>query len=97
MASNENAGLVMDFDGVLSRITEEPEASELLPGTQEVLASLATSLSVVALLSGRPVNFLAARATIPGVELYGSYGLEHLTDNGIEVVPEARQWMSAVE
>lgn len=96
LTTNENAGLVMDFDGVLSRITDDPGASELLPGTQNILASLATKLSVVALLSGRPASFLADRATIPGVELYGSYGLERLTDNGIEVDPEAQQWMSAV-
>ncbi|MCC3276223.1 trehalose-phosphatase [Arthrobacter sp. zg-Y20] len=96
LIANENAGLVMDFDGVLSRITEDPDASELLPGTKEILSSLATRLSVVALLSGRPAGFLAARASIPGVELYGSYGLEHLTENGIEVVPEAQQWMTAV-
>lgn len=97
LATNENAGLVMDFDGVLSRITDDPDASELLPGTEKILASLATKLSVVALLSGRPARFLAERATIPGIELYGSYGLEHLSDNGIKVVPEAREWMTAVE
>ncbi|KQO00787.1 hypothetical protein ASF21_10725 [Arthrobacter sp. Leaf234] len=97
LVSNENAGLVMDFDGVLSRITDDPDASELLPGTEEILASLATKLSVVALLSGRPVSFLAARAAIPGVELYGSYGLEHLTDHGIEVVHEVREWTTAVK
>lgn len=97
LATNESVGLVMDFDGVLSRITDDPDASELLDGTEEILRSLATKLSVVALLSARPAGFLAARATIPGVELYGSYGLEHLTDHGIEVVPEARQWMTAVE
>lgn len=96
LTANNDAGLVMDFDGVLSRITEDPEASELLPGTKEILASLATRLSVVALLSGRPASFLAVRATIPGVELYGSYGLEHVTENGIEVDPEAQQWMTAV-
>jgi trehalose 6-phosphate phosphatase len=97
LTTNGNAGLVMDFDGVLSQITDDPDASELLPGTEEILASLATKLSVVALLSGRPANFLAERALIPGVELYGSYGLEHLTNNGIEVVSEARPWMTAVE
>lgn len=97
LTTSDNAGLVMDFDGVLSHITDDPAASELLPGTEKILAGLATKLSVVALLSGRPVAFLAARATIPGVELHGSYGLEHLTDAGVEVVPEARQWMKAVE
>lgn len=96
LTSSANAGLVMDFDGVLSRITDNPDASELLPGTADILASLATKLSVVALLSGRSASFLAERATIPGVELYGSYGLEQLTDNGIEVVPKAQRWTATV-
>lgn len=87
----------MDFDGVLSRITDDPGASELLPGTESILASLATKLSVVALLSGRPASFLAERATISGVDLYGSYGLEHLTADGITVLPEAQRWTSVVE
>jgi hypothetical protein len=30
---NGNAWLVMDFDGVLSQITDDPDASELLPGS----------------------------------------------------------------
>ena len=97
LMTHEDAGLVMDFDGVLSPITDDPSASELLPGTEEVLAELATKLSVVALLSGRPVEFLAARACVPGVELHGSYGLEHLGADGITVVPGARPWMTAVE
>ena len=97
LTTNGNAGLVMDFDGVLSPITDDPNASELLPGTDKILEGLASKLSVVALLSGRPASFLATRATIPGVELYGSYGLEYVGDNGIEVVPDAQQWTSAVQ
>ncbi|WP_159498374.1 trehalose-phosphatase [Microbacterium sp. 18062] len=96
LTEEPNAGLVMDFDGVLSRITDRPESSELLPGTADLLAALATRLSVVALLSGRPAAFLAERAAVPGVELYGSYGLEQHTDGRIDVVPDARQWVPAV-
>ncbi|WP_251152930.1 trehalose-phosphatase [Cellulosimicrobium sp. Marseille-Q4280] len=97
LATTENAGLVMDFDGVLSPITDDPAVSQLLPGTAEILASLAGKLTVVALLSGRPAGFLAARATVPGVALYGSYGLERVTPSGIEVVPGAHQWAARVD
>lgn len=97
LTANNGVGLVMDFDGVLSEIVEDPESSRLLPGTDVILARLATRLPVVALLSGRPVHFLADRATIPGVELYGSYGLEHLDGGRIDVLPEARQWTDAVQ
>ncbi|MFB0834341.1 trehalose-phosphatase [Arthrobacter halodurans] len=91
------AGLVMDFDGVLSPIIDDPSASELLPGTEEVLGSLATKLGLVALLSGRPVDFLADRAAVPGVALYGSYGLEQRTDSGVSVLPDAERWMPNVQ
>ncbi|MGK9148481.1 trehalose-phosphatase [Plantibacter flavus] len=97
LSSGPGAGLVMDFDGVLSPITDDPAKSELMPGTEKILESLAEKLSAVALLSGRPVSFLAERASIPGVHLYGSYGLEHLTADGIDVLREAREWAAAVD
>jgi trehalose 6-phosphate phosphatase len=97
LTTHEHSGLVMDFDGVLSPIIDDPESSELLPGTDEILESLAAKLSVVALLSGRPASFLASRASIPGVQLYGSYGIEQMTADGIEVPPEAQQWRAAVQ
>lgn len=93
---SETAGLVMDFDGVLSPIIDDPSASELLPGTEELLESLAAKLRTVALLSGRPVDFLALRASIPGVELHGSYGLERQTGGGISVLGDAERWMPAL-
>ncbi|MGV0110771.1 trehalose-phosphatase [Arthrobacter sp. CP30] len=96
LTSGPKAGLVMDFDGVLSPITDDPAASDLLPDTAAILAHLATRLPLVALLSGRPVRFLADRAGIPGVELHGSYGLERLTAGGVEQVPEADRWNDAV-
>jgi trehalose 6-phosphate phosphatase len=88
LTSGPKAGRLMDVDGVLSPMTDDPEANELLPGTAAILAHLATRLPLVALLSGRPVRFLADRAGVPGVELHGSYGLGHLTA-GVELVPEA--------
>lgn len=43
-------GLVMDFDGVLAPIVDDPSASALLPGAEDVLATLAEHLGVVGLL-----------------------------------------------
>ena len=39
------AGLVMDFDGVLSPIVADPATSRLLPGTGEVLKVIWSALS----------------------------------------------------
>ena len=90
------AALVMDFDGVLSPITADPAGSQLLDGTSEVLAALAERLGLVALLSGRPVSFLAERVSVPGVLLLGSYGTEQLIDGHHEVRPETRAWQPQV-
>lgn len=89
-------GLVTDFDGVLAPIVDDPAASALLEGAAEVLTSLAARLEVVALLSGRPVGFLAERAGLPGVLLLGSYGVEHWEDGEAHVLPEVEAWRPAV-
>ncbi len=62
----KKVGLVMDFDGVLSPIVSDPAGSQLLDGTAEILQSLTEKLGVVALLSGRPLSFLAARVRAGG-------------------------------
>ena len=90
------AGLVMDFDGVLAPIVDDPTASRPLDGTLEVLEQLAGRLELVALVSGRPAAFLAERASVPGVDLYGSYGVEHWTDGAVQVLPEVERWRPVV-
>ena len=96
LTTSTPAGLVMDFDGVLSPLVDDPASSTLLPGVDRVLERLAGRLGVVALLSGRPAAFLAERAAVPGVELYGSYGLERVGATGVEVLPGVERWTSAV-
>lgn len=91
------AGLVMDFDGVLAPIVDDPAASRPLPGTLEVLEELAGRLALVALVSGRPAAFLADRASVPGVDLYGSYGVEHWVDGAAQVLPEVDRWRPVVQ
>jgi trehalose 6-phosphate phosphatase len=89
-------GLVMDFDGVLSPITADPAGSQLLAGTDEILQALVIRLGLVALLSGRPVSFLADRVSAPGVLLLGSYGTEQRIDGRTEVLPVIRAWLPQV-
>lgn len=91
------AGLVMDFDGVLSPIVADPATSRLLPGTGEVLKDLAARLGLVALVSGRPVSFLVERAGIEGVTLVGSYGVETYAEGRVQVLPEVEEWLPVVD
>jgi hypothetical protein len=55
------AGIFSDFDGTLSPIVADPALAEPLAGVPELLGELARRYQVVAVVSGRPVAFLAAR------------------------------------
>jgi trehalose 6-phosphate phosphatase len=69
------SGLFVDFDGTLSEIVDDPGAATPLAGTADALDALAARFGRVAVLSGRPVAFLAPWFG-PGVMLSGLYGLE---------------------
>ncbi len=88
-------GFFFDFDGTLSPIQEDPESVQPVPGAAEALCSLAAKAGLAAIVSARPVAFLAGRlGDVPGLRLYGLYGLEYSEDGGATVVtaPEAERY-----
>jgi len=91
------SGLVLDFDGVLSPIVEDPTTSEMPERVAATLARLASGLGLLAVLSGRPVEFLAGRVRISGVRLLGSYGIEQISDGARRIDPEAKKWLGPVQ
>ncbi len=71
------SALFLDFDGTLAPIVEDPVGARPLPGVADLLRRLAGRLALVAVVSGRPTNFLAEVLEAPtGVVLVGLYGLE---------------------
>jgi len=92
------SALLVDFDGTLAPIVADPAQAAPAPGARSVLVELAGVMQVVAVVSGRPVAFLAeALGRPPGVALFGLYGMEHSDGSGPStVVPEARRWRTAV-
>lgn len=90
------SGLVLDFDGVLSPIINDPAASELPDRVAASLSRLAGALGLLAVISGRPVEFLADRIPIPGVQLLGSYGIEQVRDGVRLIDPNAEKWLGRV-
>jgi trehalose 6-phosphate phosphatase len=95
------SAIVSDFDGTLSPIVEDPTGARPLKGTPEALARLAVRFGVVAVVSGRPVSFLAERLgrapELGGVHLVGLYGMEWREEDGsITRDPDAEQWWSSV-
>jgi trehalose 6-phosphate phosphatase len=85
-----HSALCLDFDGTLSAIVEDPVAARPWPGVPALLTRLAARFGLVAVISGRPPEFLRDVLESPsGVELIGLYGLGH-------VGPDVRPWASVI-
>jgi trehalose 6-phosphate phosphatase len=84
----ERTALCLDYDGTLAPIVDDPEGARPLPGSVELLGRLAERFAAVALISGRPVGFLATHAAAPCVRLLGLYGLEEVRDGQVHVDEE---------
>jgi trehalose 6-phosphate phosphatase len=85
-----------DFDGSLSPIVEHADDARPLPEAVEELRRLAARLGCVAVVSGRPVEFLAAQIPVPGVRFVGLYGMEQLVDGERTVDPRVEPHLDAV-
>ena len=91
-----NSGLILDFDGVLSPIVEDPTTSAMPDQVVMILSRLAPRLGLLAVISGRPVAFLADRVPVAGVRLLGSYGMEQIRDGVRRMDPDAEEWLGPV-
>jgi trehalose 6-phosphate phosphatase len=78
------AGLFLDFDGVLAPIVARPEDAYPPPETRAELARLVERYGVVAVVSGRAGADVRVRVGVPGVTVVGSHGLE--------LDPQADRW-----
>jgi trehalose 6-phosphate phosphatase len=86
-----------DFDGVLSPVTDDPDASQPVPTIPGVLERLAALVQRVAIVSARPVSFLRSRfASLERVDLYGLYGLEVWHEGAVVTEPAALPWIPAM-
>jgi trehalose 6-phosphate phosphatase len=94
--SPSTAALVLDFDGVLSPIVDDPTTSAMPPNVVASLRRLARSLGLLAVVSGRPVEFLEDHVPVPGMPLLGSYGMEQSWDRERQVDPDAKDWLNQV-
>jgi trehalose 6-phosphate phosphatase len=83
-ASPAEAGLFLDFDGVLAPIVDRPEDAVPPPETRAELERLVAKYSLVAVVSGRAGADVRARVGVDGVVCVGSHGLE--------LEPQADRW-----
>jgi trehalose 6-phosphate phosphatase len=82
------AGLFLDFDGVLAPIVERPEDAAPPPETRPELERLVGRYALVAVVSGRAGDDVRARIGVEGVVCVGSHGLE--------LEPQVERWRRAV-
>ncbi len=75
--------VVLDFDGTLSEIVDDPDAAALVAGAREAIATL-TTLTEVVVLSGRTLDDLAPRVDGLDVSLIGGHGSEIRLRDGTE-------------
>ncbi len=95
-AQAQTTALCLDFDGTLAPIVDDPNQARPLPGMVEVLGQLAARFAAVALLSGRPADYLAQYAAAPGVRYLGLYGLQEIRDGQLWVDPRLKAARPAV-
>jgi len=82
------AGLFLDFDGVLAPIVARPEEAAVPPETRAELRRLAERYALVSVVSGRPHDDVRARLGVNGIVVVGSHGLE--------LSREAERWRGRV-
>jgi trehalose 6-phosphate phosphatase len=91
----ERAGLFLDFDGVLAEITPEPGEARLRDRGPELLRALSERLGRVAIISGRPLAYLADMVPA-AVDIVGLYGLEWRSQGAHHTVREAEPYRTTV-
>ena len=95
-ATPDRAALVIDYDGTLSPIVEDPADALPLPGVAALLDALAQRFERVAVVSGRPVAFLLD--VLPeSLILAGLYGLEATSGGQRFDHPQGGSWREVVD
>jgi trehalose 6-phosphate phosphatase len=90
------SALLVDFDGSLAPIVDDPADARALPAAREALERLVPYLGRIAVVSGRPVAFLLDALAIDGVVYAGLYGLERFVDGEVVVDPRAVPWLDVM-
>jgi trehalose 6-phosphate phosphatase len=91
------AGVLTDYDGTLAAVVADRDKAAPLPGVRRIVAALAERFALVAVVSGRPVDYLESQlGRSPNVTLVGLYGLERVENGERRVLDAAAQWEQTV-
>lgn len=81
LASTRQPILLLDFDGTLSEIVDDPDVARLAPDTATTLESL-TAHCPVGLISGRSLADIRDRVGVSGLWYGGSHGVDLVSPDG---------------
>ena len=95
-ADPARTAILLDFDGTLAPIVDDPGRAVPLLGVPETLGVLHSTYGLVAVVSGRPVSYLQAHLPA-GPTLVGLYGLEWVRRGEVETHPDAAPWRRVVD
>src|SRR5205085_3338817 len=91
------AGIYLHCDGSLAPVVPDPSRARAIRGAGRVLERLARRYAAVAVVSGRPVSFLAKRLHPRKVRLVGLYGIEERVGRSLRVLPEVSAARTAID
>jgi trehalose 6-phosphate phosphatase len=97
VAAPAASALMVDFDGTLAPIVDDPAHAMPRPGSVAALSELAPRLGLVAIVTGRPVVYARMHVADPRVIVVGQYGLERDDGNGVVVDPRIAPYARAID
>jgi trehalose 6-phosphate phosphatase len=97
VAAPTAAALLVDFDGTLAPIVDDPARAAPLPVAIEALSALSARCALVAVVTGRPVAFVRAHVPEPRIVVVGQYGFERDDGHGVVIDPRVGASAPSVE
>ncbi|MGE5690322.1 MAG: trehalose-phosphatase [Pseudomonadota bacterium] len=88
-ARPDDAAILLDIDGTLAPIVADPADSRVPDETRAELRRLLGRYALVACLTGRPQEVARGIVGVDGLAIIGEHGLE--------LAPEAEQWVPVLE
>jgi trehalose 6-phosphate phosphatase len=95
-ARPDTSAVLVDFDGSLAPIVDDPDAARPFPAARDALGALVDRIARVGVVSGRPAAFLAAALQLPGLIYVGHYGLERIEAGQVVTDPRVAPFLEVV-